>query len=79
MLQKSNPADVRRDSTASGYYKSLERAGALNGYERTQQRMDVCVADIHAHFPMMGDRQICDTLEGQFGWKLSDPTVCGAL
>ena len=59
----------------SGYYKWLGRAGELNHYERTQQRMDTCVADIHAHYPMMGYRQIRDTLEWQFGWKLSDPTV----
>lgn len=59
----------------SGYYKWLKRGGALNGYERTQQCMDVYVADIHAHYPMMGYRQIRDTLEWQFGWKLSDPTV----
>ena len=59
----------------SGYYKWLKRGGALNGYERTQQRMDAYVADIHAHYPMMGYRQIRDTLELQFGWKLSDPTV----
>ena len=59
----------------SGYYKWLRRAGALNCYERTQQRLDACVADIHAHYPMMGYRQIRDTLQLQFGWKLSDPTV----
>lgn len=59
----------------SGYYKWLRRAGALNCYERTQQRLDACVADIHAHYPMMGYRQIRDTLQLQFGWKLSDPTA----
>ena len=61
--------------STSGYYKWLKRAGALNRYERTQQRMDACIADIHAHSPMMGYRQIRDTLEWRFGWKLSDPTV----
>ena len=59
----------------SGYYKWLARAGVLNCYERTQQRMDAYVADIHAHYPMMGYRQIRDTLEWRFDWKLSDPTV----
>lgn len=59
----------------SGYYKWLARAGVLNCYERTQQRLDACVADIHAHYPMMGYRQIRDTLEWRFDWKLSDPTV----
>ena len=58
----------------SGYYKWM-RDGALNGYERTQQRVDACVADIHVHYPMMGYRRIRDTLELQFGWKLSDPTI----
>ena len=37
--------------STSGYYKWLKRAGALNRYERTQQRMDACIADIHAHSP----------------------------
>lgn len=59
----------------SGYYKWLSRAGAFNRYERTQQRMDAYVAYIHAHYPVMGYRQIRDTLELQFGWKLSDPTI----
>lgn len=27
-----------------------------NRYEHTQQRMDTYIADIHAHFPMMGYR-----------------------
>ena len=38
----------------SGYYKWLGRGGVINRYERMQQRMDAYVADIHAHYPMMG-------------------------
>ena len=59
----------------SGYYKWLKRAGEPNCYEKTHQILDSYVSDIHAHYPMMGYRQIRDTIELQFGWKLSDPSV----
>ena len=59
----------------SGYYKWKNRDGQLNRYELEQQDLDVYVADIHAHAPMMGYRQIRDTLELQYGLKLCDPSV----
>lgn len=59
----------------SGYYKWLKRGIQPNRYERAQHIVDSCVADIHAHNPDMGYRQVRDTLELEFGLKLCDPTV----
>lgn len=46
----------------SGYYKWLKRAGQLNRYEKTHKILDSYVLDIHSHHPMMGYRQIRETL-----------------
>ena len=59
----------------SGYYKWLKRGGQPNCYEKAQQSLDAYVADIHAHYPTMGYRQVRDTLELQFGMELCDPTI----
>jgi len=59
----------------SGYYKWLSRHGEKNRYEKTQQVLDKHVQDIHIHYPMMGYRAIRDTLEWEFGWKVSDLSV----
>lgn len=59
----------------SGYYKWLGRREQLNRYEAAQQHLDTYVADIHAHNPDMGYRQVRDTLELEFGLKLCDLTV----
>jgi transposase InsO family protein len=59
----------------SGYYKWLKRDGKLNRYEKTHQKLDTIVSDIHAHHPMMGYRQIRDKLRLEFGWVVSDPAV----
>lgn len=59
----------------SGYYKWIRRDGKLNCYEQAQQITDRLVADIHAHYPTMGYRQVRDTLELQFGLKLCDLTI----
>ena len=63
----------------SGYYKWLKRQGEKNRYEKTQDILDACVADIHAHHPMMGYRSIRDTLILEHGWVLSDPTVLKSM
>lgn len=63
----------------SGYYKWLKRRGEKNRYEKTQDILDACVADIHAHHPMMGYRSIRDTLILEHGWVLSDPTVLKSM
>ena len=59
----------------SGYYKWLKRAGQKNRYEKTQEILDTYVQDIHAHYPMMGYRQVRDKLCLEHGWIVSDPTV----
>ena len=59
----------------SGYYKWLKRAGQQNRYEKTHEILDTYVQDIHAHYPMMGYRQVRDILCLEHGWIVSDPTV----
>jgi len=59
----------------SGYYKWLQRKGAINSFERAQQILDYYVSDIHTHYPSMGYRQIRDTLLLQTGWFVCDPMV----
>jgi len=63
----------------SGYYKWCKRQGEKNRYEKTQDILDACVADIHAHHPMMGYRSIRDMLILEYGWILSDPTVLKSM
>lgn len=59
----------------SGYYKWLKRDGLLNRYEQLQNLTDSYVADLHVHNVDMGYRPIRDSLQLQFGLKLSDQTV----
>ncbi len=59
----------------SGYYKWVKRNGQLNRYEKANLILDKYVQDIHNHHPMMGYRQIRDTLCLEYGWNVSDPTV----
>lgn len=59
----------------SGYYKWLKRLGYTNRYENAHQVLDKLVSDIHAHYPMMGYRQIRDKLCLEFGLVVSDPSV----
>lgn len=66
---------MNRRVSRSGYYKWRNRGSQPNRYEKAQRVTDVYVADIHAHNPDMGYRQVRDTLELQFGLRLCDPTV----
>ena len=59
----------------SGYYKWKNRAGTLNQYEQQQKELDIRVQDIHNHYPMMGYRQIRDSLLLCTGWKVCDISV----
>ena len=63
----------------SGYYKWLKRQGEKNRYEKTQDILDACVGDIHAHHPKMGYRSIRDILILEHGWVVSDPTVLKSM
>ena len=57
----------------------LNEMGRKIGTKKTQDILDACVADIHAHHPMMGYRSIRDTLILEHGWVLSDPTVLKSM
>lgn len=63
----------------SGYYKWVKRNGELNRYEKQQDILDAYVIDIHKHFPMMGYRQIRDTLLLQTGWKVCDISILKSM
>lgn len=63
----------------SGYYKWLKRKGTLNSYERSQQKLDYYVADIHSHYPSQGYRAINDTLFNAYGIIVSDVSVWKAM
>lgn len=59
----------------SGYYKWLNRKGSLNRYEQSRKQLDACVRDIHAHYPIMGYRQIRDFLQLTTGKQVCDLSV----
>jgi transposase InsO family protein len=59
----------------SGYYKWLGRRGVSNQYEQAQQKLDFHIADIHAHHPAMGYRQLRDKLAMETDLSVCDLTV----
>lgn len=59
----------------SGYYKWQKRNGQLNRYELAQNALESYILDIHAHYPLMGYRQVRDALKLEYGIILCDLTV----
>lgn len=63
----------------SGYYKWLGRRGTHNQYEQAQQKLDFHIADLHAHHPAMGYRQLRDKLAMETGLSVCDLTVLKSM